>query len=92
MPHILICKDKPGHLEVRKANRDAHLAFAKASGPVQNPHRCPLLDEAGVMTGSMLVLDCEDRAAAEAFAADDPYARAGLFESVEIRGFRKVFG
>ncbi len=90
MPHILICKDKPGHLEVRKANRDAHLAFAKASGLVS--YGGPLLDEAGVMTGSMLVLDCEDRAAAEAFAADDPYARAGLFESVEIRGFRKVFG
>ncbi|SET60995.1 YciI family protein [Oceanicella actignis] len=90
MPHILICKDKPGHLEVRKANRDAHLAYAEQSGLVI--FGGPMTDEGGAMIGSVLVLDTEDRARAEDFAAGDPYARAGLFESVEIRGFRKVFG
>ncbi len=33
-----------------------------------------------------------DRAAAEAIAAGDPYAKAGLFESVEIRAFRCAIG
>lgn len=28
----LIAKDKPGALEIRKANRDAHVAYLKGSG------------------------------------------------------------
>jgi uncharacterized protein YciI len=43
------------------------------------------------MIGSMLVVDAEDRAQVEAFAASDPYRLAGLFDSVEIHPFRKVF-
>ena len=44
------------------------------------------------MCGSLVILEAEDLAAAEAFAAGDPYAVAGLFERVEIRGFRPLFG
>ena len=42
------------------------------------------------MVGSLLILDLADQAAADAFAAGDPYARAGLFESVTIHPWRKV--
>ncbi len=42
------------------------------------------------MTGSFLLVDMADRAAAEAFAAGDPFAKAGLFEKTEIRRWRKV--
>ncbi|MDG2908593.1 MAG: YciI family protein [Acidimicrobiales bacterium] len=52
----------------------------------------PLLDAEGDMCGSLVILEAEDLAAAEAFAAGDPYAVAGLFERVEIRGFRPLFG
>ena len=87
---LLICRDKPGAIEIRKANRDAHLAYANASGVVV--FAGPMLDDAGGMIGSMLVLDAPNRAAAEAFAASDPYAKAGLFASVEITGWRRVIG
>jgi uncharacterized protein YciI len=87
---VLICRDKPGHLEVRKANRDAHLAYLAETGIVRLAG--PLLDDAGAMVGSMLAVEAADRAAAEAFAAADPYARAGLFASVEIMAWRKVIG
>jgi uncharacterized protein YciI len=89
MPFALICRDKPGALEIRKANREAHLAYA-AEHPIVIGG--PMLDDAGGMIGSLLILDVEDRAAAEAFAAGDPYARAGLFESVEIRPWKRVIG
>ena len=36
------------------------------------------------MIGSMVILEAADRAAAEAWAANDPYKKAGLFTSVEI--------
>lgn len=34
--------------------------------------------------GMFLILECEDRGSAEAFLADEPYTRAGLFESQTI--------
>ncbi len=50
-----------------------------------------LLDAEGKPCGSLLVVDVADRAAAEALAAGDPYAKAGLFESTVIRPFRQVY-
>ncbi len=42
------------------------------------------------MNGSVVILDLESRTAAEAFAANDPYAKAGLFEKVIIQLWKKV--
>jgi len=44
------------------------------------------------MCGSLLVIEVADLAAAQAFSAADPYAKAGLFERVEVRPFRAGFG
>ena len=44
------------------------------------------------MTGSLLVIEADDIAAARAFAAADPYAKAGLFASVDIRPWKWIFG
>ncbi|MGR3806049.1 YciI family protein [Marinibacterium profundimaris] len=86
----LYAKDKPGALQVRKDNRDAHLAYIKETGAVAMAG--PLLDEAGGMCGSLVVLDLPDMAAAEAWAEGDPYAKAGLFASVELTAWNKVIG
>ena len=51
-----------------------------------------MIDDAGAMCGSILMLATDDRAEAEAWAAGDPYAKAGLFESVEIKAFKHVIG
>lgn len=90
MLFALICDDKPGALETRKANREAHLAYIRDTGVVAQAG--PFLDDDGAMIGSLVVLDVADRAAAEAWAAGDPYARAGLFAKVEIRRWNKVIG
>lgn len=90
MPYVLLCKDAPGKLAVRMANREAHLAYARESGIVSLGG--PFLNAAGEMAGSMLVLDVETREEAEAFAAADPYALAGLFEVTEIHAWKRVIG
>jgi hypothetical protein len=84
----LICTDRPGHLEVRKANREAHLAYLSETGVVVQAG--PFLNGAGEMTGSLIVLDIADRADAEHWAEGDPYARAGLFADVRIEQWKKV--
>ncbi len=37
------------------------------------------------MTGSLVVIEASNRDEILAISQEDPYARAGLFESVEIR-------
>ncbi len=86
----LICLDKPGHLEMRKANREAHLAYLAETGVVEMAG--PFLDAEGGMCGSLLVLDVSDLAVAQDWAANDPYAKAGLFASVDVREWKKVIG
>jgi len=89
MLYAVICTDKPGHLETRKANREAHLAYL---GETAVAHAGPFLNEVGEMTGSLVVIEAEDRAGAETWAANDPYAKAGLFETVRIEAWKKVIG
>jgi uncharacterized protein len=86
----LICTDRPGALDLRMATRPAHLAFLETYQD-RLVHAGPMLDLDGRPCGSLLLIDVEDRAAAEGFAEADPYAKAGLFESTVIRGFRGVF-
>lgn len=90
MTFVLICRDKPGALQVRMDNRPAHLAYIEATGVVSLAG--PFLDDEGKPSGSMIVLDVADKAAAEAWAAGDPYAKAGLFEAVTVQAWRKVVG
>ncbi len=84
----LIARDKPGALQIRLDTRAAHVAYLEASGVVSQAG--PLLDEAGQMIGSLVVLEVPDMAAARDWAAGDPYADAGLFAEVELIPWKKV--
>ena len=88
---VLNCIDKAGGLDLRLATRASHLDYLKGTGS-QVKLAGPYLDEAGQPTGSMLVIEAEDLAAAQAFADADPYKIAGLFSQTEVRGFRLVLG
>jgi len=91
MLFCLICTDKPNALELRLANRDAHLKYWKESGHLKVAG--PFTDDDGsAMNGSLIVIEAEDRAAAERLASQDPYKTAGLFERVEVRAWKWVIG
>ena len=84
----LIGRDKPGALQTRLDNRDAHVAYLKSTGVVSQAG--PLLDADEQMIGSLVVLDVADLAAAQSWADNDPYAKAGLFAKVELIPWKKV--
>jgi uncharacterized protein YciI len=88
---VLICFDKPNSLALRMANREDHLAYAREHLAMIRVAG-PLLDDAGDMAGSMFLIEAEDRATVQAFNAADPYTGAGLFERVEIRGWKVTLG
>ncbi|WP_425044876.1 YciI family protein [Primorskyibacter sp. S87] len=85
----LIARDKPGALQTRLDNRTAHLGYIDETGVVSQAG--PLLD-GDQMIGSLIILDVADLAEAEDWAAGDPYAKAGLFDSVELIPWKKVIG
>lgn len=86
----LICIDRPNSLSVRLGAREKHLAYVAETGVLKMGG--PFLDEAGDMAGSLMLIEAADLAAANAFNAEDPYTKAGLWASVDIRPFRATFG
>ena len=90
MLFCVICMDKPNSLPLRQATRPAHIEYVSQS-PNTVKLGGPLMDEDGTsMIGTMLIIEAENRADAEAFVANDPYNLAGLFETVTVRPFKQA--
>jgi uncharacterized protein YciI len=88
---VLHCLDKPNALDVRMGAREAHLAYVRERLDIVKLGG-PMLDDNGEMAGSLLIVDVADKVAAEAFSAEDPYTRAGLFQRVDITAFKATLG
>lgn len=84
MLFAIICTDKPNHLQVRLDNRPAHVEHLQSLG-ADLKGAGPFLGADDKPNGSLVIIDVADRTTAQAFAEADPYAKAGLFETVEIR-------
>jgi hypothetical protein len=92
MLFALICFDNPNSTGLRAEVRPKHLAYiekhktrVKVAGPF-------LSDDGQTMVGSLIIIEAEDIDAARAFAADDPYQRAGLFAEVDVKPWRWIVG
>lgn len=92
MHFVALCLDKPESQPVRIANRAAHLDFLRAKSDCIEVCGPLLSDDGQSMIGSMLIVQADDRAAAEKILAEDPYRKADLFSSVELRPWRWVIG
>lgn len=90
MLFALMAYDKDGALDVRMAQRPAHLEYLDRTGVVKQAG--PFLDADGNPCGSLIVLDVDDMAAAQTWADNDPYAKAGLFRDVQIKAWKQVIG
>ncbi|MDI7862457.1 YciI-like protein [Rhizobiaceae bacterium n13] len=92
MLFAFLCTDKPGHLNVRMENRPAHVEWLNglnAAGTLKIAG--PFLDGDGKPCGSLVIVKAETIEDAKTLSADDPYAKAGLFEKVEIRPYNWTF-
>ncbi|WP_299376422.1 YciI family protein [uncultured Kiloniella sp.] len=90
MKFIFSCVDKKDHAHVRAENRPAHLEYLNqfsdhivVAGPT-------LGADYESMTGSLLILEFDDDTAAQEFALNDPYNKAGLFEQVTITPWKQA--
>jgi uncharacterized protein len=96
--YAIISEDNADSLSKRLAARPAHLARLQALQDagrllLAGPH--PAIDtdnpgDAG-FTGSLIVAEFEHLAAAKQWADADPYIDAGVYASVTVKPFKKVF-
>ncbi|MBG4982860.1 YciI family protein [Pseudomonas aeruginosa] len=80
--------DRPQLESLRRLIRPAHRTHLRDPAPHRVVVRLggPTLDPGdGRMNGILLVVEAASLDEVEAFLADDPYVRAGLFERIEIR-------
>jgi hypothetical protein len=97
MYYAITGNDAPDTLALRLANRPAHLDrlhALQAEGRLLLAGPFPAIDSpdpgpAG-FSGSLIVAEFADLAAAKAWADADPYRVAGVYRSVDVRPFKKV--
>lgn len=89
MLYMIHCIDKPDHLQVRLAHREAHLNYV-ASFADRIFAAGPLMSEDDGMQGSVLIMEFDDLREAETFSANDPYVLGGVFERVHISRWKKT--
>jgi len=97
MFYLIYSEDVKNSLEKRLSAREQHLARLTV---LQNEGRllvagpCPAIDsndpgEAG-FTGSLIIAEFESLTLAQAWADDDPYIVAGVYEKVTVKPYKKV--
>jgi len=90
MYFIILATDKPNATQIRQQARPTHLDYIGGFGTQIVAAGATLSDDGTAMTGSFFLVDMPDRGAVEEYVRNDPYVKAGLFERVEIRRWRKV--
>jgi len=88
MLFVIIGHDGPNGAALRPELRPAHLENLRpfvARGQVVIAG--PFTDG----SGSLILVDLENEAAARALANSDPYLTGGVFERVEVKPFKQVF-
>ncbi|HZQ74521.1 MAG TPA: YciI family protein [Burkholderiales bacterium] len=89
--YAIVCFDRPDSAPLRDRHRAAHQEFLRTNekkivfgGPLK-------ASAEGPSTGALIVVACASRDEAEALIGADPFYRGGVYESVAVRAFKKVF-
>ena len=97
MLFIIFCEDKPNSMALRMQTRPAHLDYIQplveasrllCAGPT--PHYDPENTGKLGVSGSLIIAEFETLQDAQDWAANDPYALAGLFSSVLVKPYLVV--
>jgi len=98
MYYLILAKDVQDSLPLRKSARTDHLArldTLRAEGRLLTAGPMPAVDseepvEAG-FNGSLIIAEFDSLEDAQAWAEADPYRQAGVYESVEVVPYKKIY-
>ncbi len=98
MLYAIMATDVPNSLSARQQARPAHLARLHAlleQGRVvlAGPHPAEDTEDPGEagFTGSLIVAEFASQSEAQAWAEQDPYCQAGVYQSIVVKPFKRVF-
>ena len=89
MLYIIYQEDREDGAAIRAATREAHFAYLEQHKNILVLGGALLEDDGATRTGSVLIINVPDRAAADAFSANEPFRKAGLFSSVKVSRMRR---
>ena len=98
MLYVIYAEDIADSLEKRLSVRPAHLArlqLLQDEGRLLTAGPMPAVDSnepgAAGFTGSTVIAEFESLEVAKAWANDDPYIAAGVYQIVSVKPYKKVF-
>jgi uncharacterized protein YciI len=87
--YIIYQEDRPDAAALRAAHREAHFAYLEKHENILVLGGALLAEDGKTRTGSVLIINAPDLAAAESFSQDEPFRKAGLFSTVKISRMRR---
>ena len=90
MPYMVIADDKPGSADLRFRVRPSHIAYLEANLGKLIAAGAKMEDDGVTATGSLYVIDTDNREEAERFVADDPFMKEGVFAGFVATRWRKA--
>lgn len=91
MPFFIQTFDKEGAVELRAEHRMEHLRYLDDTKDALLACGAKFDEETGNAKGGVYLVDVETREEAEAYIANDPFSKVGLFSDVQIEYWRKAF-
>ena len=89
---VATCIDKPSHVQTRLDNRPAHLTYLTNLGAKVKIAGALLGSDNQTPIGSMSIYDVADEREARALVDGDPFAKIGLFASIDLKAWRQGVG
>nr|WP_154145087.1 YciI family protein [Raoultella sp. RIT712] len=96
--YVIYAEDIADSLEKRMSVRPAHLArlqLLRDEGRLLTAGPMPAVDSnepgAAGFTGSTVIAEFESLEVAKAWANDDPYNAAGVYQNVSVKPYKQVF-
>lgn len=89
MLYMVYGVDGPEGAKLRITTRDAHFAYLDKHKDIMVLGGATLADADDARTGSVLIINVPDRAAADEFSENEPFRQAGVFSSVTVTRMRR---
>ena len=89
MLYLIYQEDRPDGAAIRAATREAHLAYLERHRDIVVLGGATLAEDGTTRTGSALIINVPSREEAEKFSANEPFRKAGLFQTVKITRMRR---
>ena len=89
MLYMVYGVDGPEGAELRTTTKASHFKYLDENADIMVLGGATLADEDDARTGSLLIINVPNRAAADKFSENEPFRMAGVFKTVTVTRMRR---